>query len=284
MARETSHCHEGSSMDIVPVKKYNQPNYPDRKMVVDNPEILKLAPERWKNNTYVGVALSTLLMLTLTACESKGTSTGVSSAGKTTIAPIFEHGSGRGSFGCVSVSPPSFLSEEEAFQVIQEEAKGYGIMFKRDGLELTKVKLPETKGYLKPENGDKDYKSDGGVINSKRTGDLRLDGYDEEKKVAFEFISTIDYQSWKVKEGMQSTVEDYDFISTARLLKDGLNKKNGDTSIGIFYNPMTMMSWEEIKEEKDFKVAEEKTKKLAREELRKQVRDFLEWLIAQGII
>lgn len=270
-------------MDIVPVKKYSQPNYPNRKVVLDNPEILKLVPERWRNNAYVGVALSTLLMLTLTACESEGTSAGASSE-KAAVAPIFEHGSGRGSFGCVSVSPPSFLSEEEAFQVIQEEAKGYGITFKRDGLELTNVKLPETKYYLKPENGDKNYKSDGGVINSKRTGDLRLDGYDAEKKVAFEFVSKVDYDSWKVKEGIASSVEDYDFITTARLLKDGLNKKNGDTSIGIFYNPMTMMSWEEIKGEQDFKIAEEKTKNLAREELRKQVKDFLEWLIAQGII
>lgn len=270
-------------MEIVPVKKYNEPNYPDREKVLANPEILKYIPERWRNNTYVLAALSTLLMLTLTGCESKGTSSEPSSS-KAAVAPIFEHGSGRGSFGCSSVAPPSFLSEEEAFQVIQEEAKVYGINFKRDGLDLTNVNLPETKYYLKPEKEDKDYKSDGGVINSKQTGDLRLDGYDAEKKVAYEFISTIDYESWKVKEGIQSSVSDYDFISTANLLKEGLSKKNGDNTIGIFYNPMTMMSWEEIKAEKDFKIAEEKTKERAREELRKQVRDFLEWLTAQGII
>jgi hypothetical protein len=273
----------GYGMDIVPVRKYKEPKYPDRKMAIDNPEILKLIPERWKNKAYVSAALTTLLMLTLTACESKGTSAG-SPSGKAEIAPIFEHGSGRGSFGCVSVAPPSFLSEEEAFQVIQEEARVYGITFKRDELELTNVKLPETKYYLKPENGDKDYKSNGGTINSKRSGNLQLDGHDAEKKVAFEFISTVDYESWKVKEGVHSSVEDYDFLSTAKLLKDGLNKKNGDTAIGIFYNPMTTMPWEEIKDEKDFNVLEEKIKGLAKKELKKQIKDFLEWLIAQGII
>lgn len=70
----------------------------------------------------------------------------------TLVAPIFEHGSGRGSFGCDSVAPPSFISEEEAFQVVEEEAKNYGISFEKPGKELKNIKLPDTNLYPNPEN------------------------------------------------------------------------------------------------------------------------------------
>jgi hypothetical protein len=43
------------------------------------------------------------------------------------VAPIFEHGEGRGATGCVVVTFPVFLSEEEAMQVIREELAEHGI-------------------------------------------------------------------------------------------------------------------------------------------------------------
>jgi hypothetical protein len=272
-------------MDIVPVKKYKEPKYPTRKMVLNNPEILEALPDRWKGNAYVGIAFSALLMVTISACETKNinqpnTNTQYKEA-KTV--PVFEHGKGRGNFGCSSVAPPSFLSEEEAFQVIQEEASKYDINFKKEALLLSKVPIPETKFYLKSET----YNKDGGTINSTKTGSLKLDGFDGEKKIAFEFISRDDYEEWQAKQSMRSTVEDYDFLSTAKLLQKGLKNKNQDTSIGIFYNPMEMLSDEQLKEIRDtnnWQAAEVKVKEIAEEQLRMQVRDFLEWLKAQGIM
>lgn len=58
-------------MNITPVKKYKNPNYPTKEALLNNPELLKLVPNRWKNNIYVGAALSTLLMITLSACDNK---------------------------------------------------------------------------------------------------------------------------------------------------------------------------------------------------------------------
>ena len=57
------------------------------------------------------------------------------SKGMTVVAPIFEHGSGHGYTGCIAVAPPSFLSEEEAMQVIKYELAKHGVKL-GDGEEL----------------------------------------------------------------------------------------------------------------------------------------------------
>lgn len=276
-------------MDIRPVKKYKNPKYPDKESVVNNPELLKQLPNRWKKNVYVSTALSSLLIFTLTSCREKEASGTNITEKEAMVAPVFDYGSGRGSFGCMSIAPPSFLSEEEAFQVIQEEGKKLGINFKREGLELEGVKIPETKYFLKPEDGgDSDsIKDKGSTIDSSKNGDLVLDGYDDEKKIGFEFVSKEDYDSWHVEEGIHSSVEDFDFISTAKVLRDGLENKNGEASIGMFYNPMERLSEAELKLvplNNDWDGMEAKVKGMAEDNLRKQVRDFLEWLKAQGIM
>jgi hypothetical protein len=272
-------------MNLEPVRKYNEPKYPVKNMVLENPALLKTVPGRWKDNVYVGAALSTLLMFTLTSCVSKnnpGVDTpGGTSGEKAAVAPIFEHGSGRGSFGCVSIAPPSFLSEEEAFQVIDEEARKYGISFTKDSLVLEGVGIPETKFYSnlgKPEEK---------LVKGSRKGSLTLDGLDSSKEIGFEFISESDYRAWKVKENMDLSVDSYDFLSTAKVLKKGLEKKNGKTTIGIFYDPMTEFSKELLKELdkiEDFKDKSDFLKERSEEHLRNQVKDFLGWLKAQGIL
>ncbi|MFL0247678.1 hypothetical protein [Candidatus Clostridium stratigraminis] len=260
-------------MKITPVKKYNSPNYPTRRDALENPDILKLLPNRWKNNIYASTALSTLLMITLSACGNKETAASVKGSleKKSLVAPVFEHGSGRGSFGCDSVAPPSFISEEEAFQVVEEEAKNYSISFENSGKEIRNVKLPVTSLYPDPQTTDRKE------IISSNVGNLRLDGFDKDKKIGFEFVSQTDYRGWQKKRGMFSTVETYDFLSAAKVLRDGINENHGDTSVGVFYNPMISPQYGVI-----LKDVEAKLK--AEEELKQQVKDFFEWLKAQGII
>lgn len=277
-------------MDIRPVRKYKTPKYPDKEAVINNPELLKQLPDRWKKNVYVSAALSSLILFTLTSCrESEVTDTNLTEK-EAKVAPVFDHGNGRGSFGCMSIAPPSFLSEEEAFQVIQEEGKRYGINFERSGLDLKDVDIPETKYFLRPEEvkeGTKSIWDKGGVIDSSKAGDLKLDGYDSEKKIGYEFISKEDYDNWHVEEGIHSSVEDFDFLSTANILRDGLENRNQDTSIGVFYNSMEMLPMDEInraREKGDFDGMEARVKGMAEDNLRKQVKDFLEWLKAQGIM
>lgn len=263
-------------MNILPLKQYEQPKYPTKEVVMRNPDIVKTLPQRWKGNFYVGAAFSTLILFSLTSCANKnsGLNGGNLEAGE--VAPIFEHGTGRGSFGCDSVAPPAFLSEEEAMEVIQEEFKSYNIKFEKDRLTLEGVKVPETKYYLQDTSIDRTKKRD-----------LELDGYNKEKKIAFEFVSTEDYRNWQGKEGTRSSVDDYDFLSAAKLLKKGLDNVSNGTAIGVFYDPMTKLSEEERKEitdSGDWSSLEKRASELAKEDLKKQVKDFIDWLKGEGLV
>jgi hypothetical protein len=287
-------------MDIKPVKVYRTPRYPDKRIVLDNPDLLKTLPQRWKNNARAVAALSALVAMMTAGCTppldrtadigtSSGLNTGTteSTGGKQNsgngiktkrtswVAPIFEHGDGRGSFGCVSIAPPAFLSEEEAFDVICAEAEKAGISLAADSFTLERVKLPETKYNL----------TDDKKPDSSQKGDLALDGYDSENKIGIEFISLQDYDEWHVEEGMKSSVSEYDFLSAARVLRDGLEKKTQDNAVGIFYNPMPHLDKKLIFDEKStFEEKEAILKEEATKQLRQQVADFLEWLKGEGII
>jgi hypothetical protein len=287
-------------MDIKPVKSYRTPRYPDKRVVLDNPELLKTIPQRWKNNARAVAALSALAAIMTAGCSPTpdrtgviGTSPGVNDgaansaqASKNTVntintertewvAPIFEHGDGRGSFGCVSIAPPAFLSEEEAFDVICAEAEKAGITLAAGGLTLKGVKLPKTKYNLNEDS----------KVDSSKKGDLVLDGYDSENKIGVEFVSLQDYDEWHAEEGMWSSVSDYDFLSAAQILRDGLGKKTQDNAVGIFYNPMPRLDEKLIFDEKTtFEEKEAILKEEAAAQLRKQVIDFLEWLKGEGII
>jgi hypothetical protein len=263
-------------MNVTPVRNYREPRYPSKEKVMENPDILKSIPQRWKGNLYVGAAFSTLLVFSLTSCVQKGTGDTGSNSEAKEVAPVFEHGSGRGSFGCVSVAPPAFLSEEEAFQVIQEELNSYNIKLEKNTLTIENIKVPETKYYLHDSSIDTTVKRN-----------LELDGYDKEKKIAFEFISEEDYANWQGEEEVASSVSDYDFLATAKMLQNELGKQNKGTNIGIFYDPMTKLSQEEREEiikSEDWNSLRKRAWEMTKEDLRRQVRDFIEWLKGQGVI
>jgi len=274
-------------MGIKPVKFYDHPQYPDKLEVLNHPELLKSLPERWKSSSRTLIALSALLGLMLGGCkpstdavldpdkENDGKSGGENTRRVEWIAPIFEHGDGRGSFGCVSVAPPAFLSEEEALDVIRAEAESMGIILGAEILKFENVRIPETKFYLSEKN----------KVDSSKKGDLVLDGYDDSKNIAVEFVSQDDYSNWRVKEGVESSVSDYDFLSAAKILRDGLDGKVRDYVVGVFYDPMPELTEEEIWDESiSFEEKEAMLKERSKELLRNQVRDFLEWLKGQGII
>ena len=56
-------------MDIKPVKKYKTPRYPEKSVLLANPNLLKTVPERWKGNIYIGVALTSILAFSLVGCS-----------------------------------------------------------------------------------------------------------------------------------------------------------------------------------------------------------------------
>lgn len=288
---------------LSPLPNYKSPSYPTKEQIQLHPELLRTVPRRWARNPVVLTALSLVLSAGLTACgtasdsilpdsntapaasDALGASNSASSGNSTISAasaedstensagdaepldiPIFAHGTGRGSYGCESVAPPVFLSEEEAMQVIEEECAAQGIDL--TGQKTISGTFPATSTLPEAISGsdsDKTY-----------TGDLSLDGYSEDLGIGVEFVSTDDILDWKADTGMAATVEEFDLKGTAQRLADCTD------NVAVFYDP-TADDYREFTGSNEESYVES-SKEQSLEELRAQVRDFLQWLKAQGVI
>lgn len=291
---------------LSPVSHYKEAAYPTKEQVMAHPELLRRIPRRWAGNPLVLTALGLVLSAGLTACgtvqssdmpsspsprssEETGTSDFlVSDLSHPTVAsaadsaepsdeaspnapealdiPIFAHGTGRGSYGCESVAPPVFLSEEEAMQVIAEECAAQGIDI--SGEKAISGTFPATSTL--PEA------TSGGESDKTYTGELTLDGYSEDLGIGVEFVSTDDILDWQADTGMAATVEQYNLKGTAQRLADCTD------NVAVFYDPTA-------DDYRDFTGSNEESyvengKAQSLEELREQVRDFLQWLKAQGVV
>jgi hypothetical protein len=294
-------------MEVQRIKGYSNPSYPDMEASLRRPCLLLALPERWKRNATVCSVLAATSAMLLAACASQpgpaaaGTSprqTGIPLASlqptasytplptpsptpspqtqKGIAVPLFEHGVGRGGFGCVSVAPPAFLSEDEAFEIIHDEASKAGLLIEQKGVSLDNIDLPITSLY-----------PDETKQHGYQKGTLALDGINAEKKIAYEYVSTDDIELWLGKSGMASSVSDYDFIDTAKDLSASVNQYDSGMVVAVFYDPgykyddsISRIVTESGTEE----IAEQKLKELVKVDLRAQVRDFIAWLKAQGII
>jgi hypothetical protein len=284
------------------VKRYNTPKYPEKRIIIENPELLRIMPKRWKGSLYACIAASSLFMVSLAGCDKKEitsahgpeSSPSVSSAMESTqkknnseqrlTPPVFLFGTGRGSYGCVSVAPPVFLSEEEACSVICEEAKKFGLDLEKEGPKLEDVDIPITSVY--PELQEVDGKVDVNLNNvSVKKGSFVLDGYDKDKKIGFEFVSQDDYNAWRdEKNGFNSTVEQYNILKAAEILREGISKKVNDKTIGVFYDPHPEIDYKKLASSIINFEEQKSGKDEAIEDLRQQVKGFLNWLKAQGVI
>lgn len=299
-------------MKLTPINRYCAPKYPTQQAVLRSPGILYTAPKRWKSKSGVMTALVLTVTTGLAGCGTKAPETSsVPEAESTTVSstiseyvlvgevpdasvplaspdgygkklgtiPLFPHGDGRGSYGCVSVAPPVFLSEEEAIQVIREEAAAQGVYFDETiDIEGT---FPATTGM-----------PDSPVMPAKYPGtwegSLSLDGYDPNLNLGFEYVSSEDIVSWNSDTGPIATVTENDYKGTAQRLSDATE------NVAVFYDPASQdyeafdegFDWDDpnanLREYEAQYTAEQKEKVI--EDLRAQVRDFLEWLKGQGVI
>lgn len=261
-------------MKVTPVKHYSDYHYPTRSIIDEHPELLKLLPKRWQGNPMVLAALTGMCMLMAGARDVEAYSKATVPA--TRVAPIFDHGDGRGSFGCYAINPPVFLSEAEARTVIIEEAKRAGIDFKPDGFTLKNVDVPITNRF---------YSNDGDDATEKtKKQPLALDAVDAKRHIAFEYVSDKDFDAWHIKDPKAISLgETVNIKGTAEILRTGLLKAKSGETIAVFYDPCTGPFDEKIKRSDYTKMAEE-ARHISSEELRKQVRDFVAWLKAQGVI
>ena len=275
------------------VRRYALPEYPTHVYLRDHPELLRWVPQRGKSNRLVLSVLGMVLPL-LIARQAAAGEAGDPPAAPLRVAPLFIHGDGRGSFGCVAVNPPVFFSEDEARQVVQDEARKAGIVFDPNGLTLKNVSLPVTDPFDFLDEKERGQRKDGGKNQSTtKTGDLVLDGVDRTRNVAYEFVSKEDFAAWERQDqSVWCSVSSYDLKTTASKLAGGLTNATGKTVVALFYEPGAAAPEMEYPNagatEEDWRthwqLRQQAGKKLGEEELRQQVRDFLEWLKAQGII
>jgi hypothetical protein len=262
-------------MEIAPVDNYKSPNIPTRDYVDDNPEILNHIPRRWMSDAAVLTALAGTTMLISAARNC--TAQQYEPAPK--VAPIFNWGPGKGAFGCMSIVPPTFLSEEEAQEIISQEAGKVGIAFSNTQKPLNQYGKPFVRA-LSPHKGNK-YPEDV----------LLLDGSDETRHIYFEFVSTDDARIWDKEMDHSSSVSEYDTERTANYIKDNFWKANEDGVYATFYDPIARIKIPKVDKDKPFeqkmevyKEAAEKAKADSRDLLRKQVKGFIKWLKSEGVI
>jgi hypothetical protein len=157
-----------------------------------------------------------------------------------TVAPIFEHGTGRGATGCIVTAPPVFLSEEEALTIIKEELSKSGITMANGTALFPKVKM---------------HKEIDGCSSGRGTcKPLRMDLQDQTGRIHIEFISAADNLIMTDKcprktEWIISTVHDYDLKGMADRMSMGLKQQVDRGVFGVFYDPAVSRDMVEISRE-----------------------------------
>ena len=197
-------------MEPQPVEQHQRPRYPTRR------EVLAGA---------ASFALVNLAGCNFVVAEPE--------SGKIVVAPIFEHGCGRGATGCDVVTPPVFLSEEEGMQILREELSRHGIQLKAGG-DLEGVVVPARLEKL-------DHGKVSVVEVSDKAKPLKLSGMDAEKRIAIEFISATNYDdlgglggglSGKALKGYYDPKDVAGYVA-AQAKKQGKDR----VFLGVFYDP-----------------------------------------------
>jgi hypothetical protein len=192
----------------------------------------------------------------------------------TVVAPLFEHGDGRGSTGCVVVSPPVFLSEEEAMQVIQEELAEAGVRLRtKRARDLPGVEIDLTN----PQSPNAPF---GG--NQPASKPVPSDAEARKQPIAVQFVSKADVTNFRPRSGMMSSVTSYNSKETAERLSKAIAEQcQEELHVGMFYDPIILIDWRGSEE---YAESSEKAKEESLEEVRLQAKDFVAWLKEQEAI
>lgn len=297
-------------MESRPLKRYSRPGYPTRLQVLARPQLLRRhLPSAWRESA--GMAGAVALLLATNGCTRNAPDTPPTVDGKTVeevvhgateppvptkaawVAPIFEHGEGRGSAGCVAVAPPVFLSEEEALQTIIEQFKQSGVDITKTNTIMPELAVEQDFKWVREFRKESSPTGGTGTVRILR-GELRgtvkpleVDGKTGGGKIAFEFVSQSDYYSFGAGPPM-STARQYDFKSVAEAFAGRVAETNTVIYFGTFYDPLTspfdMPIRESLRGQAVHQQRIEDARELSKSLLRQQVLDFVNWLQAQGAI
>lgn len=296
-------------MEAKLVKRAGNPRYPTRlEALADRTLLEKHMPAAWRSGTEMASVVAILLTANSCAAEPQGAKSG-KSGGAAVVAPIFEHGQGRGATGCMVVNAPVFLSQQDAMQVIREELKKSGVTLSETDATLMDVTISQhTERWPTAKSKGEIF-----IDPTGKSKALVLQGLDPQKKVGVAFVYYKDYfDLGGAKSG--STVQGYDFKVVAKNVRDRVASKGHNLYLGTFYDPAAGQQdlqnedpqfrkkldalYEEYDKIKDPALKEEKQREIdalyqkhlepikeeSRHLLEMQIKDFVDWLKAQGAI
>jgi hypothetical protein len=262
-------------MQIKPKCNSNEPEYPTLITYVENPGLLsKSVPKIWLKNKIVVSALTAFIMfgssdhssdlhaekfMAVEKVEEDRDSNDFEIKQKEAVkvAPIFAHGEGSGADGCIVISPPVFIPEDEAMELIISECAKHGINFKTEDCPEIEFKTSVIKwGRLNDIEFDRHVK-------------LRMDGYDKEKNLAFQFISKND--SKRISDDESSPFESFNPKKSAISTRNAIAENKSMNAV-VFYDPLN-----EPRSDKNFFEVLFNLESDVEDLLLDQVNDFIEW-------
>jgi hypothetical protein len=170
----------------------------------------------------------------------------------------------------VAIAPPVFLTEDEAWDVLDAELARVGVALRRGGATLPNVRTPV-------------FEMCGGQTGMSQPAALQLDGSDPVHRVAVEFVSAEDHdQYWDSQ--MMCSVQDYRFLEAAQAIARELGQPQ-NLVVGVFYDPSTSVCYRgSCPPDIHGQPTEEAARAKSISDLRAQVQQFVRWLRTSGVI
>jgi len=184
------------------------------------------------------------------------------------LAPIFEHGRGNVAFGCVAVSPPVFLSEEDAAEIVRQELVAAGYDAVETGSSCTTFSVNRLK-HKETISGEDWEVLEGAVVTD------RFDLCDRDASFTLEVVTNNDYERLVTEPGFSGfSGWSYDIRDLADHVALAALAGTRSRYVGVFYAPTGPDDW-------DWDTGEAAVAEVE-ELLRTQVRDFVVWLHDNG--
>ncbi|MGC4115671.1 MAG: hypothetical protein QM765_13920 [Myxococcales bacterium] len=203
-------------MNPTRLRVFAAPKYPTKAQALASPELLeKSLPAPWRRSEALS-AVAGVALLAQTACGSLADE--VAFGRNSLVAPVPAHGEGVAGVGCVVISPPVFLSEEEALKVVRDEAA-------KRGLALVPPKSPVLGSNVLVKKTDRE----GSVSTAPFVPDLAA----AEQHVAIEYVSREDADRYGYL-GDGEWVSAYR-IETRRTAQELAAVVNKDGTSGVYF-------------------------------------------------
>jgi len=253
----------------VRIASYAPPAYPTRREA-DPALLLRHVPPRWRGNR---------VLLLLLAGTAPATGCREPAAG---VAPVAVYGEGTGSFGCMMMVPPVYLSEAEVAAVVRDELAASGVSGVAEGKVLDDVRVAPIRRWA----------CEGTYDGPEWKDPFEADFYVGRDQVAIEVLSEEDHEDLVTEAGgCGSSVYVFNLRALARHLCDGLAEAGAGRWYGVLYDPLVEPSDAEIDEclgsEDDWScmdAANAAAQDESRAILREQVADVVAWMRDRGLL